>query len=183
MYRLVALLALLPLLALTASGASAQKRSTDIRIEGATDGRLVERLDPRDAELAITTRDGKLSLLLSHDALTMQLTDRGLREVRREVEKDTERDAEEGLLGRVIATVVRSSVRSMLDHGLRFHLDDLEDARYEKGRLVITDREGVAVLDSVEIDDRDAMEGFAPDDARAFVREFRRLKSRARRTV
>lgn len=171
----------LPLLALglLAAPAHAQEheRHGGLVLDDSGYGRVVDRLRDDDAEFLITSRDGKLSLLLTRDALTMQLTDRALREIDRDMAEDA-RDEDGGSLGRLIASAVRSSVKSALDHGYRYDLEDVEDVRYEDGRLTITDRDGDTILDSVKLDDRDAMESFSPEDARRFVKEFRRLKER-----
>lgn len=135
---------------------------------------MVSRLSPEDADFAITSRDGEVALLLGDEGLTLQLTDRALREVRREMDSDLDR--EDGLFASMIGVVVRSSVRSVLDHGLRYGLEDLDDVRFRDGRLVITDREGHRVLESVEIGGNRALEGFAPRDAQALADRFRRLK-------
>jgi hypothetical protein len=172
----------LPLLALLlASTAHAQKPEEHggLVVNGGSSGRVVDRLRSDEAELGITSRNGKVSLLLTRDALTMQLTDRALREIDRDMERDARNEEEnDGSLGRLISSVVRGSVKSALDHGWQYDLEEIQDVRYDDGRLIITDCDGDTVLENVDVDDENAMEGFAPDDARRFVKEFRRLKAR-----
>jgi hypothetical protein len=172
----------LPVLALPALLAAAQAHAQvhggderAVRDDRAA-GHVVERLRGGDAEFGITSRDGKLSLLLSPEGVTMQLTDRTLREIDRDMDEDA-RD-EDGALGRMISSMVRGSVRSLLDHGYRYGYDEIRDVRYEDGRLRITGVDGTPLLEHVKVDDDDAMRAFSPSDAREFVRQFERLRAR-----
>ena len=82
------------------------------------------------------------------------------------------------MVGNVIKNVVLSSVRSMLDHCLECPLDDLRDARYRDGRLELITRDGDRLFEKLEVDGEPVLESFAPESARAFVREFHRQKRR-----
>ncbi|HEX2187989.1 MAG TPA: hypothetical protein VHG51_03775 [Longimicrobiaceae bacterium] len=179
--KIAAALLLLPLLAVPAGAAQAQEHATRVDVSHGSDdgpGRIGRRWDPRDARSAITTRDGMVMVLLTRDAVAMQLTDRGLRDVAREMDEDV-RD-EDGLLAGVIAAAVRGSVRTMLKRSVEYPVSELGDVSYRGGRLVFTGEDGERVFDSVTVNDADVVESFSEADARAFVREFRRLKARAR---
>lgn len=178
--KAAAALLLLPLLALPARDVSAQDRGPKVEISHGPDdspGRVGPRRDLRGARSAITTRDGMVALFLTHDAVAMQLTDRGLGEVRREIEQETEG---EGFLAEMIQAAVRGTVETMLKRSMEYPVSELRDVDYRDGRLVFTGEDGERVFDSVSVNDRDVMESFSDADARAFVRDFRRMKARTR---
>lgn len=137
-----------------------------------------DRVEARDVRFAITTVDGKVTLLLTDATLAMQLSDRTMRKVERELHRARhERDDDDGVIGEAIKTAVIGAVRSLLDHSAECRLRDVRDVRFESGRLVIVDRDGGRLFERVEVDDEDVLESFDPADAREFVREFRRLRS------
>lgn len=82
------------------------------------------------------------------------------------------------MLARTIKTAVLTSVRSALDHSIECSIREVSDVEYRRGRLIMTTGDGDRLFENVEISDQDMMEGFSETDARAFVREFRRLKHR-----
>jgi len=48
--------------------------------------------------------------------------------------------------------------------------------RYRDGRLILVTEDGDRIFEDLDINDHEVLEGFAEHDARAFVREFRRVK-------
>ena len=81
------------------------------------------------------------------------------------------------MIAEAIQTAVISGVRALLDHSAECSIDDLRDVDYRGGKLVFYGTDGDRIFKNLEIDDRDVAESFSPKDARAFVREFRRLKA------
>jgi hypothetical protein len=139
--------------------------------------RWAERYDPSEAHLAITSRNGKATLLITDQVVAMQLSDRAFRKIQRKLR--AEWDAEEDhVLARAIKTAVIKGVTALLDHSAECSIDDLRDVDYRHGRLVIVTEDGDRLFDEVEVEDEDVTSAFSERDARAFVREFRRLKSR-----
>jgi hypothetical protein len=130
------------------------------------------------ARYAMPTRDGSVTLLLTRGEVVVQLSDRTMRKIDREL--DEERDEDEGALADAIKGAVLGGVRSLLDHSLEYPLDELRDVRYREGRLELITEDGDRVFEDIRIDDRDLLESFRPQDARAFVEEFRALKGRER---
>lgn len=180
--KAAAALLLLPLLA---APVAVRAQDNDIRIsvsDGDTDspGRVGPRRHLRDARLAIATRDDRVALLLIHEAVVMQLTDRGLRDLRDEMRRDAEEDRESGFFAEMVQTMVRSTVESMLRRSIEYPVSELRDVEYRRGRLVFTGEDGKRVFESVRVNDTEVMENFSDADARAFVREFRRLKAGSR---
>ena len=141
--------------------------------------RWAERHDPRDARIAITTERDDAMLVLTDQVVAVQLSDRVLRKVRRELRREQDQDGD-NVLAHAIKTAVLSGVRALLDHSAECSIRDLRDVDYRQGRLVFTTEGGHRVFDDVDINDEDVMRGFSEFDARAFVREFRRVKSRMR---
>lgn len=141
--------------------------------------RWSSRQDLRDARLAITTQDGKATLILTDDAVAAQLSDRVIRKIDRKLRNERD-ESEDNVLARTIKTAVMNSVRTVLDHSIECSIDDVSDVEYRRGRLIVTTEDGDRLFENVEISDQEMMEGFSETDARAFVREFRRLKNRGR---
>lgn len=178
-------LLLLPLLLVTAEAAPAQQTAqsrTSVQVSdgGSSDspGRIGRRRDPRDARIAITTRDDMVALLLTPDVVTMQLTDGGLRQVRRDMREDE--DEADGFFAEMVRAAVRGTVETMLKRSVEYPVDELRDVSYRGGRLAFTGMDGEPVFESVNVNDTEVMEGFSDADARAFVREFRRVKAARR---
>jgi hypothetical protein len=136
--------------------------------------RWADHHDLAAARYAITTEDGKVTLVLTDDDVAIQLSDRTLHRVRREL-KDKEED-EENFLASIIKTVVIGTVGEMIDHSFACPVRKLRDVSYQDGRLVLTDKNGSHVFEDADIDDTDVMASFSERDARNFVREFHRLK-------
>jgi hypothetical protein len=140
--------------------------------------RWATRHDPRDARIAITRNDGEATLLLTNEVVAVQLSDRALHKVRRKL-RDTQ-DDDDNPLGAVIRTVVYTTVRSLVDHSVEVPLRDIRDVAYRDGQLRITARNGEPLFDDVDVDDCSATHGYAERDARAFVREYQRVRPRMR---
>jgi len=131
-----------------------------------------------ESHFAITTQDGDVTLLLTRDLMALQLSDRTFHRVERELRREARRE-DEGPLAEAIQVAVVSGVRALMDHSAECSLDDLRDVDYRGGELIFTAANGRRVLKDVEISDTDLARGFSANDARAFVREFRRMKARS----
>jgi hypothetical protein len=137
--------------------------------------RWADHHDPADARCAITTEDGKVTLLLTDRVVALQLSERTLRKVRRELrEKENEQDH---WLGAAIVSAVVGTVGNLLDGSFECRVRDLRDVRYEDGRLEFIGRDGRRVFDDTDIDDCDLAEAFPERDAMRFVQEFRKVKA------
>ncbi len=174
--------ALLALLGLTLVSAPAARAGSHelCRFESSCcdrPARWAERYDERDARVAITNREGQVTLLLTRDVVAMQLSDRTLRHIRRELRHDHGED-DDNAFAQAIKAAVAASLGSILNHSAECPIRDLKDVDYRDGRLVFITNDGRSIFESVEIDDEDALRGFSASDARLFVKEFRRLKGR-----
>jgi hypothetical protein len=138
------------------------------------------RHDPEDARFAMTTQNGEVTLLLTRSVVAMQLSDRTFHHIDRKLrQKDREIDDDDNPLADAIRTAVLSSVRALLDHSAECPIRDVKDVDYRGGEMIFTLNNGERLFRHVELDDTNVMENFSASDARAFVQEFRRLKSQS----
>ena len=139
--------------------------------------RWSKRHDTSRALNAITTRNGKVTLLLTRNVVALQLSDRTMRKIDRELHRARNQDDEIDAIGDAFRVAALTTVRTLLDHSAECPVDELRDVRYVDGRMEFITRDGDPVFRHVSMDDDDMLEAFDPDDAADFVREFRRLKS------
>jgi hypothetical protein len=99
--------------------------------------------------------------------------------VERKLQREAREHEDEPLASAIVSAVV-GSVRSLLDHSAECPIRDLASVEYTGGGLVFTTEDGDRVLQGIDIDDDDVMREFSERDARAFVREFRKLEERGR---
>jgi len=137
--------------------------------------RFADHQNLSDARYAITTEDGKVTLVLTDDDVAIQLSDRTLHRVQRELQDKEEED--DNFLASIIKTVVIGTVGEIIDHSFACPVRKLRDVSYQDGRLVLIDKNGSHVFADADIDDSDVLASFSEKDARNFVREFHRLKA------
>jgi hypothetical protein len=137
--------------------------------------RWADHHDPGDARFAMTTENGKVTVLLTDRVVALQLSERTLHRVQRELHAKEER--QDHWLGAVIASAVIGTVGDLLDSSFECRLRDLRDVTYEDGRLEFIGRDGRPVFDHTEVCDNDLGSAFSEQDARRFVREFRMAKA------
>jgi hypothetical protein len=125
---------------------------------------LGPRHDPRDARLAITTRDGSTSLLLTHDVVAVQLTDRALANV------STKDDA--GFLEELIASGVRLAIRKAVEYPIA----NIRSVEIRDGALVLTNDKNQPVFTEIKVNHTDVLRDFSVADAARFVNAFRAAK-------
>lgn len=137
------------------------------------------RHESSEATLAITTRNGGVTLLINHDVLAAELSDAKMHEIDRRIREES-READDSDLGHAIRSVVLHTVRNFLRHSAECDLADVRDVDYRDGELVITATSGRHVFERIDVEDDDFGRAFRERDARAFVAEFHRLKSGGR---
>ncbi|CAN5784192.1 hypothetical protein BH11GEM1_BH11GEM1_11670 [soil metagenome] len=140
---------------------------------------------PADVPLAagdirITSMDGGVDLALIGDSISGGLSTTALAKVRRE----TDTNAVSGNdLGASIEKIVKGTVQSALGTRVTFPLSAVREVRYDGKRLVF-DWAGKAQpgFGHVNVDNKDVLESFNPDDAQRFVIAVRaRQRERGRR--
>jgi hypothetical protein len=160
------LLVLALLLTATAALASNDKKGISISFSS-EDSRthLGPRLNVRDARLAITNRDGSVSLLLMNDVVAIQLTDRALANI------STKDDAS------FIEDLLASGVRTVLRKAVEYPISGISSAGIRDGVLVLTNDKGQPVFTEVKVNGTDMLRDFAIGDAARFVNAFRAARS------
>lgn len=126
------------------------------------------RLNPRDADFAMTTREGSVELLVDDDDIFIQFSDQFLSELKDEIEEDDDFE-EASVFADLLKSMITSGVRSLLDHSLVIPIYEISDVYYEDGRLHIIDQEGDEIFDDLEIEGKDVMEDFSRRDANRFI--------------
>jgi hypothetical protein len=137
--------------------------------------RWAEHHDPADARFAITTEDGKVTLLLTDRDVAVQLSDHMVHRVKHKLRDKV--DDQDDPLAMAIVTAVAGTVRELIDDSFECRLRDLRDVSYQGGRLRFTSREGKPVFEDTDLCDTDVMSSFSERDARHFVEQFRRIKN------
>ena len=175
----------LVLLALLSAGPALARDHGDLTINGFSCDEPVrwsQRHDTGEARFAITTEDGKVTLLLTDRVVAFQLSDRTMRKIDRKLHQARHEDDgdDDGPIGDAIKAAVLGAVQSFLDHSAECPVRELRDVRYANGRLEFVTRDGDRIFDHFDIDDEDVLESFDPRDAVAFVREFHRLRPASR---
>src|SRR5262245_9768337 len=121
--------------------------------------RWAEHHDLADARFAITTENGKVTLLITDRDVAIQLSDRMVHRVHRKLHNTTEE--QDNPLGMAIASAVIGTVQELIDDSFECRLRDLRDVSYEDGRLVFISRHGERVFDDTDVDDTDVMASFS----------------------
>jgi hypothetical protein len=176
--------AALALLAILPGGQSSAHESRGIHLNPGFNCDEPMRWAPRHSDgqvrLAITTREGKVTLVLTDRVVAFQLSDRVMRKIDRELHRARHEADDDGPLGETIKSVVLTTVRTFLDHSAECPVNELRDVRYANGRLEFVTRGGERIFSHFEIDDTDVLESFDPNDAALFVREFHRVQGAGR---
>ena len=69
-----------------------------------------------------------------------------------------------------------TAARSMLNHSIEYPLSEIRSADYRNGELILVTRDGDRLFADTDVNDRDVMRSFSPDQARAFVAQLNRVK-------
>jgi hypothetical protein len=141
--------------------------------------RWAPRRDSRLAHWHTTSRDGKVALLLTRGTVTFQLSDAAMRDVERELD-DARDDDEDNPFGAAIKSAVAAGVRVLLKHSAEVPVAALESVEYRNGELIFVTVDGERLFQGFNIDDQPLTRSFNELDARAFVREFHRVKGQRR---
>lgn len=133
---------------------------------------VVDRVSLDRARFAIVSENGDAALLLMDTTIVAQMTDRGLRHMNSADAKDTTKS----VVGKMVARMAVAALGSLFDHGIAYNIRDLAEAKYDDGRLQLTNANGEEIFRDVKIDNTPLMESFRPADARAFAAKVRAAK-------
>lgn len=166
-------LLLLPLLLVACTPAADDPAPDTASGTGNVDVAFSDEALPGDEQLVITTREGDVDLGLTDEVLFFRLSPKKVDEIQDEI--DAEVEGTDGL-GRSIAEAVTGVVTDALRHAVHFPIEDVEEVRYEDGRLDIT-FVGEDEMPSIERDGEPIEEAFDPEDAERFAETFEALKA------
>ncbi len=133
-----------------------------------------DRMDPQDARLAITTRDGNSTLMLTDRIVATQFSDRLVHRLDRKFHAEKNED-DSGPLGQAIKSAVFAGVRSLIDHSAQCPVRDITNVEYKNGRLLFWSH-GDSLFQNIQVDQHNVMESFTESDAKKFIREFWKVK-------
>lgn len=143
-------------------GISISINSEDSRTE------MGPRHDPRDARLAITSRDGSTVLMLIDGVVALQLTDRAL-DGAEEKTKDDKNFLEE---------LLTAGVKLALGKSVEYPVAHLSAVEYKNGVLRFVNDQNKPVFTNVKVNGTDVLRDFSSADAARFVNAFRAMRAR-----
>lgn len=148
---------------LAVAAACGRDDDSDLNVSGGEPVQLGE------GDLRITSRGGEIDLMLLGDRIVVGLSDSVLAHVREET--DTSQLESDGRLASSIEKLVKSTVQSALSKRVDYPLSDLEDVRYERGRIVFDYRDDArfTMIESTKNDDIPLLASFSEEDSRRFV--------------
>ncbi|WP_371764617.1 hypothetical protein [Massilia sp.] len=153
-----------------AGPAGETRRSSTISID-AHEGDGPEHFGPRQRPAAgkpyVQSTSRWTELMLKDDAVVMQLTDYGMKQIG---EPQGARDKDEGFLGNMLKTMALSGVRQLLDHSLALALADMRSALVRRGEVVLVTCQGKEVFNKVKINDQ--VQTYPQDKAEEFVKNI-----------
>jgi hypothetical protein len=138
--------------------------SNDSRVE------LASRRNPRNAQLAITSRDGSTVLMLTKDVVAMQLSDAALAKLEAEEKKEDLNFLEELILAGVQLAVGKS---------MEYPLANMK-ADYRNGALFFANEKNEPIFTEVKVNGVEILKNFSAADASRFVAAVRAAQSRSR---
>jgi len=160
-----ALLMLLPYTAVFAGDAKKPGMSLSFDSDDSRT-KLAPRHTASDSRIAITTRDGSTMLLMTNEAVAIQLTDAS-------IDKMHASD-DGGFLEELLASGVRFALRKAVE----FPLANVKSVEYRDGAIVMTNDQNKPVFTNVKVNGAEVMRDFSAADATRFVSAFRAIKRR-----
>jgi hypothetical protein len=157
--------------------------SLTIAVAGCGHSRAAEHSDKpvveRNDQMAITTRDGHVTLALTKaNAVAMRLSDSLRQYVNAEVAREFAKDSAETKFGRWVQRTTANLVSKGMGIEFTVPVDDIEDARYEDGEIRFDYRSDRKLkFHSFNKDGRSPLTEFAPEDAERFVEAVRKATS------
>lgn len=133
-----------------------------------------------DADVKITSTDGRITLAVVHDSVVMQMSDSLRQSVSSMMDSSTGPETVDGMGGaiaKVVGSAVKAAVTSAMGIAVRSPASQVTDLRYENGRLFLKIDGGSVKVSREGRSSGDGMP-FAEADARAFIDAVERAKVR-----
>lgn len=161
------------------SSANSEGRDTEGGVRVTTDANDSTAL--ADAEVKITSTDGAITLAVLHDSVVMQLSDSLRQSIAAKVDSSTSAEATEGMGGaiaKVVGSAVKAAVTSAMGIAVRAPASQMNDLRYENGRLFFK-VEGNSVKINAKGEGSSDGIAFSEADAKAFIDAVEKAKARS----
>jgi hypothetical protein len=154
---------------------AAVDRSVNVREAGVTFRDSAPPLGPGDVR--IQNSDSSVQIAIVGNKVVGGLSPKTLDKVRRGT--DTSAVSGNGL-GATIERAVKSSVQSALSKQVEYPVAEINDVRYENGKLTFYWKDGkkMRLLENTHVDNHPVLETFRPDEANRFIQAFHARKSR-----
>jgi hypothetical protein len=159
-----------------AGSSDATHKSTSITVDDKNgDGpeRIGSRQQPASGKPYLLSTNRWSEMMLKDDAVYMQLTDFGLKEVG---DPKDAREKDEGFLGNVLKAMALSGVKQLLNHSLALSLADTRSAMVRDGEVVFVTCQGKEVFNKVKINDQ--VIKYPQENAQEFVRNLNRVRAK-----
>jgi hypothetical protein len=135
--------------------------------------RIGPRLQPAAGKPNLQSTSRWTELMLRDDAVYMQLTDYGMKQIG---EPQDARDKDEGFFGNILKTMALSGVKQFLDHSLGLSLADMRTALVRRGEVILVTCQGKEVFNKVKINDQ--VQAYPQDKAEDFVKNVNRQREK-----
>lgn len=121
----------------------------------------------------LLSTNGWTEMMLKDDAVYVQLTDYGIKQVG---EPQETRKSEEGFFSNIIKSMALSGVKELLNHSLALSLTDMRSAIARDGAVVLVTCQGKEVFNKIKFNDE--VQKFPQDRADDFVKDVNRQRQR-----
>lgn len=153
----------------SAENAIAQQQKTFVTA-GDIDAEVSARVNPRDADVAISDKENGVDLMINDGFMVIQFTDQKLENIHSEIRGDLDNRDEPHMI-EVFRAALGSGVRTMLDRAIAIPMYEIGSVSYSNGRLHIISNDGTDIFHDIKIEDKPLMEQFSRRDARRFIAE------------
>ena len=141
--------------------------------EGDSPERVGPRQQPASGKPYVQSTSRWTELMLKDDAVVMQLTDYGLKQVG---EPQDAHDKDEGFFGNMVKAMALSGVKQFLNHSIALSLADMRSALVRRGEVVLVTCQGKEVFNKVKINDQ--VQTYPQDKAEEFVKNINRQREK-----
>jgi hypothetical protein len=152
------------------------RKSSSITVD-AKDGdgpeRVTARQQPASEVSHLLSTNRWSEMMLKDDAVYVQLTDYGLRQVG---DPQDAHDKDEGFLGSVLKAMALSGVKKLLNHSLALSLADTRFALVRDGEVILVTCQGKEVFNKVKINDQ--VQKYPQEPAEEFVKNLNRARAK-----
>lgn len=171
--KIISLLSGMALVLLLIPSQSFAQHDDMYSIENDIDADITDRLNIKDSEYGMTTKEGSVDMMLTNSSIIIQFSDRFLADLDDEIRSEADVD-EASVLADVLTSMISSGVHSLLNRAIEIPLREIRSVYYDDSKLHIIDYDGEEIFDELEINDVYIMEDFSRRDARRFVSEAER---------